>query len=88
MKAPQAVTTRTEFDPLMVGFKRAHRLVEKEKWTKEDVDRSLFAHAAESELSQVLVEAKTLLPSFVAEGRVWESLECAGPDEACDRRIF
>lgn len=68
MRAMQAVTTRTEFDPLMIGFKRAHRLVEKEKWTKEDVDPALFQHAAESELSKMLLEAKTLLPRFVAEG--------------------
>ena len=74
MKALQAVTTRTEFDPLMVGFKRAHRLVEKEKWAKEDVDQALFEHAAESELSQILVEAKMLLPSFVAEGEYGKAL--------------
>jgi glycyl-tRNA synthetase beta chain len=67
MKALQAVTTRSEFDPLMVGFKRAHRLVEKEKWTKEDVDPALFQHAAESELSKMLLEAKTLLPGFLME---------------------
>jgi len=66
MKALQAVTTRTEFDPLMVGFKRAHRLVEKEKWTKEEVDPGLFQHPAESELAKMLLEAKTLLPSFLA----------------------
>jgi glycyl-tRNA synthetase beta chain len=67
MKALQAVTTRTEFDPLMVGFKRAHRLVEKEKWTKEEVDPALFQHAAESELSKMLLEAQTLLPGFLME---------------------
>jgi glycyl-tRNA synthetase beta chain len=67
MKALQAVTTRTEFDPLMVGFKRAHRLVEKEKWTKEEVDPALFQHAAESELSKMLLEAKALLPGFLME---------------------
>ncbi|HKN85494.1 MAG TPA: glycine--tRNA ligase subunit beta [Nitrospiraceae bacterium] len=66
MKAVQAVTTRTEFDPLMVGFKRAHRLVEKEKWTQEEVDPALFQHAAESELANMLFEVKTLLPGFLA----------------------
>jgi glycyl-tRNA synthetase beta chain len=67
MKALQAVTTRTEFDPLMVGFRRAHRLVEKEKWTKDEVDPGLFQHAAESELAKRLLEATTLLPGFLAE---------------------
>lgn len=74
MKALQAVTTQTEFDPLMVGFKRAHRLIEKEKWTKEEVDHALFEHAAESALSQVVVEARTLLPSFVAKGEYGKAL--------------
>jgi glycyl-tRNA synthetase beta chain len=74
MKALQAVTTRTEFDPLMVGFKRAHRLLEKEKWTQEDVDHALFEHAAESELSTMLAEAKTLLPSLLSEGEYGKAL--------------
>ena len=66
LKALQAVTTRTEFDPLMIGFKRAHRLVEKEKWTKEDVDTAGFQHAAEFELADKLLEAKTVLPGLLA----------------------
>jgi glycyl-tRNA synthetase beta chain len=74
MKALQAVTTRTEFDPLMVGFKRAHRLVEKEKWMKEDVNQQLFEHAAESELSKMLVEAKTLLPNYLVGGEYDKAL--------------
>jgi Glycyl-tRNA synthetase, beta subunit len=77
MKALQAVTTRTEFDPLMVGFKRAHRLVEKEKWTKEEVDPALFQHAAESELSKMLLEAKRCCPAF-SWNATMKSLEHAG----------
>jgi glycyl-tRNA synthetase beta chain len=74
MKALQTVTTRAEFDPLMVGFKRAHRLVEKEKWTKEDVDPALFEHAAESELSTRLTDAKALVPSLLSEGQYGNAL--------------
>jgi glycyl-tRNA synthetase beta chain len=74
MKALQTVTTRAEFDPLMVGFKRAHRLVEKEKWTKEDVDPALFEHAAESELSTRLTDAKALVPSLLSEGQYENTL--------------
>lgn len=50
MKTLQAVTEQPDFDPLMVGFKRAHRLVEKEQWEHKPVDPSLFREPAESEL--------------------------------------
>jgi len=47
MQALQRVTAQPEFDPLMIGFKRAHRLVKKEGWTKETVRPELFEHKAE-----------------------------------------
>ncbi|HEV2174820.1 MAG TPA: glycine--tRNA ligase subunit beta, partial [Nitrospira sp.] len=47
MKALQAVTARPEFDPLIVGFKRASRIIEKEQWDRKPVDRNLFKDAAE-----------------------------------------
>ncbi len=50
MKALEAVTTKPEFEPLIIGFKRAHRLVEKEKWDREPVDPAAFKDAAETEL--------------------------------------
>lgn len=50
MEALQDVTTQAEFDPLIVGFKRAHRLVEKEKWERKPVDPAVFKDQAESEL--------------------------------------
>ena len=31
MQSLQRITSRAEFDPLIVGFKRAHRLTEKEQ---------------------------------------------------------
>ena len=34
MKAMQAVTAKPDFDPLIVGFKRASRIVEKEQWER------------------------------------------------------
>ncbi len=54
MRSLQAVTEQPDFDPLMVGFKRAHRLVEKERWEHKPVDASLFREAAESELHKEL----------------------------------
>ena len=50
IKALQFMTDRPEFDPLMIGFKRAHRLVEKERWERKPIAVSLFQHPAESEL--------------------------------------
>ena len=50
MKALQGVTTRSEFDPLIVGFKRASRIVEKEQWDRKPVDPALFKDPAETEL--------------------------------------
>jgi glycyl-tRNA synthetase beta chain len=50
MHALQAITQRQEFDPLIIGFKRAHRLVEKEQWDRGQVDPAVFKDAAETEL--------------------------------------
>ena len=52
MEALESVTTKPEFDPLIVGFKRAHRLVEKEQWDRKPVDKTRFEHPTESELYQ------------------------------------
>jgi len=54
MKALQAVTARPEFDPLIVGFKRASRIVEKEQWDRKPVDPVHFEDAAETELYRLL----------------------------------
>jgi glycyl-tRNA synthetase beta chain len=50
MHALQEITTQEEFDPLIIGFKRAHRLVEKEQWDRGPVDPAVFTDAAETEL--------------------------------------
>ena len=55
MSALQAVTTKPDFDPLIVGFKRAHRLVEKERWEAKPVEPSLFQHPAETNLQERLL---------------------------------
>ena len=60
MEALESVTTKPEFDPLIVGFKRAHRLVEKEQWDRKPVDEARFEHPTESELYQATKREKTL----------------------------
>lgn len=75
MQAIHAITARPEFDPLMVGFKRAHRLVEKEQWDRIPVDPSQFQHAVESGLHKAVTEAAQAVPAAVAKGRYDEALE-------------
>jgi glycyl-tRNA synthetase beta chain len=75
MKALQAITGRPEFDPLMVGFKRAHRLVEKEQWTHVTVDPQLFQHATEGELDRILRAAETSVPAAIGRGAYAEALD-------------
>ena len=54
MKAIEEVTRKPAFDPLIVGFKRAHRLVEKEQWERQPVDPAKFQDTSESTLYNVI----------------------------------
>ncbi len=74
MKALESVTTKPEFDPLIVGFKRAHRLVEKEQWDRKPVDRSRFEHPAESALYQTIAEEREKMMSAMTRGEYDEAL--------------
>lgn len=58
MRALQDMTARPEFDPLIAGFKRAHRLIEKEQWDRRKIEVALFQHPAEHELYKALVECR------------------------------
>ena len=75
MKALQAITVLPEFDPLMVGFKRAHRLVEKEKWSRDSIDPSLYQHPTEEHLYRVLEEFKQRVPALIAQGDYAKALD-------------
>ncbi|MDP1948755.1 MAG: glycine--tRNA ligase subunit beta [Nitrospirota bacterium] len=75
MKALESVTTKPEFDPLIVGFKRAHRLVEKEKWDRQPVDNARFVHPAESALYQATVDERDKLMSGMKRGDYSQALE-------------
>ncbi len=50
MQALQSMTVKPEFDSLIVGFKRAHRLVEKERWDRKPVDPTRFQAQSERDL--------------------------------------
>ncbi|MDP3599075.1 MAG: DALR anticodon-binding domain-containing protein, partial [Nitrospirota bacterium] len=75
MKALEAVTTKPEFDPLIVGFKRAHRLVEKEKWERQPVDNARFEHPTESALYQATVDERAKLMSGMKRGDYSQALD-------------
>ena len=75
MKALESVTTKAEFDPLIVGFKRAHRLVEKEQWNREPVEKARFQHAAESALHKALTDERSRVEASVKAGEYSHALE-------------
>jgi glycyl-tRNA synthetase beta chain len=73
MKALESVTTKPEFDPLIVGFKRAHRLVEKEQWDRKPVDEARFEHPTEVALYQAMKREMTM--SAMTRGEYGQALE-------------
>jgi glycyl-tRNA synthetase beta chain len=75
MKALESVTAKPEFDPLIVGFKRAHRLVEKEKWERQPVDSARFEHPTESALYQATVDERAKLMSGMKRGDYSQALD-------------
>ena len=68
MKAVELVTRKLEFDPLIVGFKRAHRLVEKEQWERQQVETARFQHPSESALHKAVVEERGKMGSALESG--------------------
>lgn len=75
MQALQTVTTRLEFDPLIIGFKRAHRLVEKEQWIGDTIEPSLFQHSAEEALMKALQESEHLAMEKIEAGFYVEAID-------------
>lgn len=57
MDALQAITSQQDFESLIVGFKRAHRIVEKEAWTARTVDVALLTHSTERTLREAVETA-------------------------------
>ena len=70
MKALQQITVRAEFDPLIVGFKRAHRLTEKEQWDRKPVEAGLFQEAAESALHQTVQASQQQYAAAMEDGKL------------------
>lgn len=75
MQAMQAVTAKPDFDPLIVGFKRASRIVEKEQWDRRPVDPTLFQDPAEGELYRQIGACRAEVQREMAEGRYDQALD-------------
>ncbi len=75
MKALESVTTKPEFDPLIVGFKRAHRLVEKEQWDRKPIDKARFEHPTESALYQATAKEREKMMSAMTRGEYSQALD-------------
>jgi glycyl-tRNA synthetase beta chain len=75
MKALESVTMKPEFDPLIVGFKRAHRLVEKEQWDRRPVDKARFEHPTESALYQATADGRGKMTSAMSRGDYGQALD-------------
>ena len=75
MQALQAVTSLTEFDPLIVGFKRAHRLVEKEQWDRQPVAPAVFQDATESALHKAVSEERARMEASMQASEYGKALE-------------
>jgi glycyl-tRNA synthetase beta chain len=61
MQAVQSIVGQADFETLMIGFKRAHRIVEKEAWNQTVVIPERFQHQSEERLFQVLENAQRVL---------------------------
>ncbi|MDK2743133.1 MAG: glycine--tRNA ligase subunit beta [Nitrospira sp. BO4] len=75
MKALEAVTKKPEFDPLIVGFKRAHRLVEKEQWEQGPVEEARFQHPSESALHKAVGKERDKIASALVVGEYSKALD-------------
>ena len=75
MKALESVTAKPEFDPLIVGFKRAHRLVEKEQWDRKLVDSARFKDPTESALYQAIAGEREKMMSAMTRGEYGQALD-------------
>src|SRR5690606_17821252 len=75
MKALQQITVRAEFDPLIVGFKRAHRLTEKEQWDQKPVESGLFQEPAETALHHTVQNSHEDYRVAMGQGQYGQALD-------------
>jgi glycyl-tRNA synthetase beta chain len=74
MRALQAIVSQPDFETLMIGFKRAHRIVEKEAWNHTVVFPERFQHESEKRLAQILEKAQHDVADFVNKQEYGDAL--------------
>jgi glycyl-tRNA synthetase beta chain len=74
MQALQSIAGQPDFETLMIGFKRAHRIVEKEQWRYTEVMSERFTHESEQRLFQVLDKAQHDVADFVNKQEYGDAL--------------
>jgi glycyl-tRNA synthetase beta chain len=74
MQALQGIVSQPDFETLMIGFKRAHRIVEKEAWNHTEVFSERFQHQSEHRLAQVLDKAQHDVADFVKKQEYGDAL--------------
>jgi len=74
MGALQGIVSQPDFETLMIGFKRAHRIVEKEEWNHTEVFPERFQHDSEQRLAQVLDKAQHDVADFVNKQEYGDAL--------------
>ncbi len=74
MQALQSIAGQPDFETLMIGFKRAHRIVEKEQWRHTEVRPERFTHESEQRLFQVLGKAQHDVADFVNKQEYGDAL--------------
>jgi len=75
MHALQGITTRQEFDSLIIGFKRAHRLVEKEQWDRGPVNLDTLKDMAETELHRQNGLCRKDFDQYMQQGEYQKALD-------------
>ncbi len=75
MQSLEQITARAEFDPLIVGFKRAHRLTDKEQWDRKPVESGLFREAAEAALHETVQSSHTAYAAAMRSGEYGQALD-------------
>jgi glycyl-tRNA synthetase beta chain len=75
MRALHGIVCQPDFETLMIGFKRAHRIVEKEGWNHTTMAPERFQHESEQRLFHVLDKAQQAVTDCVAHQKYTGALQ-------------
>ncbi|UCH91190.1 MAG: glycine--tRNA ligase subunit beta, partial [Nitrospirota bacterium] len=75
MRALHGIVCQPDFETLLIGFKRAHRIVEKEGWNHTTIAPERFHHESEQRLFHVLGKAQQDVTDCVAHQKYTGALQ-------------